>query len=86
MAVHFYIHQRGGNNRTPATVLIAVLRGNNQIKYATPIRVAPKNWSKRRERLRPSAPAATSINAALDQLKAEVEALTLSHPSDRGLR
>ena len=87
MATHFYLDS---NKRTTpgsdTTLIVCILRGDRQIRALTQIRVKPRHWSKRRERLKPSAPGATVLNAALDTLKAEVDALTLTYPVDADLK
>ena len=86
MSIRFYLNTRRDTGQRPVGVAVVVLRGQRQVKALTPIRVSPGEWSKRRQRLKPSAPRATEVNAALARLKADVECMALDHPSDDALR
>lgn len=86
MAVRFYLNTRRDTGQRPVGVAVVVLRGQRQVKVLTPVRVCPKDWSKRQQRLKPSAPRATELNAALARLKADVERMALDHPRDDALR
>jgi len=50
------------------------------------VRVRPADWNRRRQRLRPSAPAAAEINARLEAIVARAEALLLTGQSLEAVR
>jgi integrase len=68
---------------TPATELLIVLHyrcaGDQKLIMSTGEKLAEKNWSRDRQRAKPSYPKATALNALLDRLagRVEVEAMAI---------
>ncbi|MEM1093481.1 MAG: tyrosine-type recombinase/integrase [Bacteroidota bacterium] len=88
MPVHYYLNTRPEYPDTrPVSVLIyLVWNRSRRLRVALPITVAPKHWSGKHERLKPSAPGATAINGALARIKGEAAALMLSGGSTDAVR
>ncbi|QXD16992.1 site-specific integrase [Rhodocaloribacter litoris] len=75
MAAKYYLDRPGPDGR--CTVRLALLRGRQQKWINLPLRVAPRDWNKRRGRLRASAPGAVEVNARLERIQHRAEALLL---------
>lgn len=63
MPVHYYLDLRTQYPATrPVSVVLFVRRNRlHKLKVTTPVRVAPRDWSKNRERLKPSTPGAVAM-------------------------
>ncbi|HYE58123.1 MAG TPA: phage integrase SAM-like domain-containing protein, partial [Rhodothermales bacterium] len=88
MPVRFYLEHRSGYPATrPVTLTLFVRRHRaHKLKIATPFRVEPRHWSVPLGRLKPSAPGATDVNAALLELRAFTESLVALGASDDDVR
>ncbi len=76
MGVRVYLDRPGPDGRAP--LRLALLRARRQCWLSLPVRVRPSDWNRRRQRLRPSAPGASEINARLESIVARAEALLLT--------
>jgi integrase len=88
MAVHLYLNRRPEYpaNRPVAVVIRIRRHRTHRLSVATPIRVAPRNWSEPFERLKPSVPGATEVNATLQGLRAYAETILASGLDDAAIR
>ena len=86
MAIRFYLNARSSTGQSPVSIALVALRGEQQIKVMTPVRVRPRDWSKRQQRVKASVPGATELNASLARLRTDAERLMLDHPDDDELR
>ncbi|BBM68222.1 site-specific integrase [Rhodothermus marinus] len=84
MGVRIYLDRPGPDGRAP--LRLALLRARRQCWLSLPVRVRPADWNRRRQRLRPSAPAAAEINARLEAIVARAEALLLTGQSLEAVR
>lgn len=84
MSVRVYLDRPGPDGK--AHLRLVLMRAGRQCWLNLPIRVRPSDWNKRKQRLRPSAPAASEINARLEVVTARGEALLLSGESLEAVR
>ncbi len=86
MAIRYVLHRRTQSADGRFTVQICVNRASRQLKLGTHLRIAPRHWSDRKGRLKPSAPGATELNAKLDEIAARTWVASLEHVSDEELK
>lgn len=88
MSVRFWLRKQVGFSPSrPVSVVLSIRRHRtHRLTVTTAVRVAPRDWSVARERLRPSAPGAVDINAELERLRAFAESMLLAGADDDALR
>jgi integrase len=89
--VHLFLDKRprrpGYDASRPVSVRLSIRRHRgHRLTVSLPLKVEPRRWSDAHERLKPSAPGATQINAALVQWKAEATALLAGGETDEAIR
>ncbi len=85
MSARYYLNKRAGGGREKRLRLI-VYRGGRQVPVMTPVTVRAADWSQKMQRVKASVPGATELNAQLQRLRNEADALALAHPDDDSLR
>jgi len=70
---HFY--PRGGKTSSEVVIRCIVRVGGEQVYISTGHRCKPKDWDKRRERVRATAPHATIVNDSLEEMEARLRKL-----------
>lgn len=81
MASAIYILKKEKDKGESDPLLIVLhyrVSGDQKLIYSTGQKIAPKNWSKQKQRARPSYTKATELNAYLDKLAERVDAAALA--------
>lgn len=86
MSVRFYPNTRSESGNRPITINLVAIRGQSQVKVATPIRVRLSQWARRQQRVRASVPGSTELNGALARLKSDAERMLLDYSTEAELR
>jgi len=76
MAAKLHLDRPGPDGRCPVRLIF--YRDYQQRSVSLPIRISPKYWNRRRQRLKSTAPGSVEINAALERILALAETLLLS--------